>query len=277
MSFVIPFPQIDPVLIAFGPLVIRWYALAYIAGLLGGWALIRRFGARSPLRIDPVAVDDFMVWATLGVILGGRIGFVLFYNLPFYLQNPLQILQVWQGGMSFHGGLLGVTIAMFLFTRKRGLSFLAFTDVVACVTPIGLFFGRIANFINGELWGRVTDVPWAMVFPRGGSMPRHPSQLYEAALEGIVLFIIVNLVARSHPWRHRPGLVTGVFLFGYGLARGSVEFVRQYDIQVGLLWDVITMGQLLSIPMMMLGLYLIWRSKPVAEKPVDHKPEGTAA
>ncbi|GAB6052761.1 prolipoprotein diacylglyceryl transferase [Magnetospira thiophila] len=267
MSLVIPYPQIDPVLVEIGPLVLRWYALAYIAGLLGGWALIRRLGRRSPLHLDPVAADDFMTWATLGVILGGRIGFVLFYNLSYYMENPLQILQVWHGGMSFHGGLAGVTLAMWLFTRNRGLSFLAFTDVVACVTPIGLFFGRLANFINGELWGRVTDVPWAMVFPRGGPLPRHPSQLYEAALEGLVLFVIVNLVARSTLWRHHSGRTTGVFLIGYALSRMAVEMVRQFDPQVGLLWDVLTMGQLLSIPMLLLGLYLVWRAQPVTGSP----------
>ncbi len=262
MTLAIPFPQIDPVALEVGPFVFRWYALAYIAGLLAGWALLRRWGGRSPLSLPKEAADDFFVWATLGVILGGRLGFVLFYNLSHYMEHPLRILMVWEGGMAFHGGLLGVVVAMWLFTRRRGISFLAFGDVVCRVVPIGLFLGRLANFVNGELWGRPTTLPWGMVFPGADDQPRHPSQLYEAALEGLVLFAVINLVAGVARWRERPGLLGGVFLSGYAVARILVEMVRQPDPQLGFLMVHATMGQLLSVPMLILGLYLILRAKP---------------
>ncbi len=182
MLAVIPFPQIDPVLVQIGPLAIRWYALAYIVGLIAGWRYLLRLNRRRSGALSDGQVDDLLVWVTFGVILGGRIGYVLFYNLPFYLENPLAALQVWQGGMSFHGGLIGVILACFIFARRRGIVFFALMDLMAATTPIGLFLGRLANFVNGELFGRVSDVPWAMVFPHGGPEPRHPSQLYEAAL-----------------------------------------------------------------------------------------------
>ncbi|OHC80876.1 MAG: prolipoprotein diacylglyceryl transferase, partial [Rhodospirillales bacterium RIFCSPLOWO2_01_FULL_65_14] len=180
MTFVIPFPAIDPVIFSIGPFAIRWYALAYIAGLVFGWRLMRRLAARPPATATADEVDDFLVWATIGVVLGGRLGYVLFYNSAYYFHNPLSALAVWRGGMSFHGGFLGVIVATVIFCRKRGVDLLMFSDRMACVAPIGLFFGRIANFINGELYGRAADVPWAVVFPRGGPEPRHPSQLYEA-------------------------------------------------------------------------------------------------
>ncbi|MEK9752782.1 MAG: prolipoprotein diacylglyceryl transferase [Rhodospirillaceae bacterium] len=261
MLLAIPFPQIDPVLVSFGPFAVRWYALAYIAGLVIGWRLMRRFGAAPDYGIDPEHVDDFLVWATLGVILGGRIGYVLFYNLPVYIDQPQRILYVWQGGMSFHGGFLGVVAAGYLFCRRRGIRPLVLGDLCARVAPVGLFFGRIANFINGELYGRVTDTPWGIVFPRGGADPRHPSQLYEAALEGVVLFILINLLARLPGVRQKPGFLTGVFVAGYAASRMLVELVRQPDAQIGFLSLGSTMGQWLSVPMLVVGLYMMVRAR----------------
>ncbi len=257
--FAIPYPAIDPVLIELGPFVIRWYALAYIAGLVIGWRWCLMLAKRPPLFVTAEAIDDFLVWATLGVVLGGRLGYVLFYKPDYYLANPLEALQVWHGGMSFHGGALGVVLAIVLFCRQRRINFLAFGDIIVCAAPIGLFFGRIANFINSELWGRVTDVPWAMVFPNGGPLPRHPSQLYEAVLEGIVLFIIVNGLERFTGIRERPGALSGVFLIGYGIARIIAEFFREPDAFLGFLAFGLTMGQILSLPFVLVGLVLLLR------------------
>jgi phosphatidylglycerol:prolipoprotein diacylglycerol transferase len=200
--------------------------------------------------------DDFVIWITLGIILGGRLGYVLFYNLAHFAANPVEILQLWNGGMSFHGGVTGCVLAIVLFALRRGIPMLSLGDVTAAVAPIGLFLGRIANFINGELWGRPTDVPWAMVFPHGGPLPRHPSQLYEAALEGVVLFVIVGLLVRSGALK-RPGIVTGVFAIGYGAARISCEFFREPDVQLGFLWGGLTMGMLLSIPLILCGIAIL--------------------
>ena len=257
---VIAYPEIDPVLIAIGPIAIRWYALAYVAGLLLGWHYVARLARRRPVGVPPAAIDDLLIWMTLGVILGGRIGYVLFYNLEHYLAQPADALAVWQGGMSFHGGLLGVIAAMVLFAHRRQVPLLSLGDLVAAATPIGLFFGRIANFINGELYGRQADVAWAMVFPRGGPMARHPSQLYEAALEGLVLFgVLAWLVWRTGALRRR-GLVAGVFLAGYALARIAAELFREPDPQLGFLLSGLTMGQLLSLPMLAAGLWLAARA-----------------
>ncbi len=206
-------------------------------------------------------VDDFLIWATLGVILGGRLGYVMFYKPGFYIDNPLAILQVWRGGMSFHGGFLGVVVAGLAFVRRRDIEALAFADLLACVAPIGLFLGRLANFINGELFGRIADVPWAMVFPRGGAFARHPSQLYEAALEGAVLFTLLYFLRRREELRLRHGLLTGVFLSGYAAARALAELFRQPDTHLGFLLGGSTMGQWLSAPMLAAGLYLIVRAK----------------
>src|SRR5205823_1597049 len=254
--FAIPFPAIDPVAIAVGPFVVRWYALAYIAGLLIGWRYCLILADRPPHLIERRDIDDFLVWATLGVVLGGRIGYVLFYQPGYYLQHPVEALYLWHGGMSFHGGALGVTIAILLFTRARRRAIFAFSDIIAEAIPIGLFFGRIANFINGELFGRETDVPWAMIFPNGGSVARHPSQLYEAVCEGLLLFLLL-LFAEHRGARQRPGIVTGIFLIGYAVARMSGELFRQPDAQLGFLVFGTTMGQLLSIPVLIAGIALI--------------------
>src|SRR5262245_55906906 len=235
---VIPFPNIDPVLISLGPFAIRWYALAYIVGILGGWlyarAIVRSetlWGGKAPLTV--IDYDDFILWVTLGIILGGRIGYVLFYNAPYFLAHPLEIVQLWKGGMSFHGGFLGCVVAVVLFARHRGIPWLSLGDVTCAVAPIGLFLGRIANFINAELWGRVTDVPWPMVFPgAAGPLPRHPSQLYEALLEGLLLLVVLGLMVRGGALK-RPGTVTGTFALWYGAVRLFSEFFREPDEQLG--------------------------------------------
>jgi phosphatidylglycerol:prolipoprotein diacylglycerol transferase len=270
----IPFPFTDPNApfvfppFAVGPLTIaiRWYAIAYIAGLLIGWRYCLLLADRSPNRVERSDIDDFLTWATLGVVLGGRIGYVLFYKPGYYIDHPLEALYLWHGGMSFHGGALGVTTAILLFTRARAIPIFAFADIICAAIPIGLFFGRIANFINGELWGRVTDVPWAMVFPGGGPLARHPSQLYEASCEGILLFILLFAAERSGARRH-PGTLSGLFLAGYAIARMSGELFRQPDVQLGFLVFGTTMGQLLSIPVLIAGIVMIlWarRQPPIA-------------
>jgi phosphatidylglycerol---prolipoprotein diacylglyceryl transferase len=211
-------------------------------------------------------IDDFLVWATLGVVLGGRIGYILFYNFDQYAAHPIEMLYLWRGGMSFHGGAAGVCVAIVLFCLQRSIPMVAFADIIVCAVPIGLFFGRIANFINGELWGRVTDVPWAMVFPTGGPEPRHPSQLYECFLEGAVLFTVLWALQRFTPARQRPGTLSGVFLMGYAIARIIVEFFRQPDAQLGFLFWGVTMGQLLSLPLLLAGLWLVLSARPLAAK-----------
>ena len=262
--YVLPFPAIDPIALQFGPLAIRWYALAYIAGILIGWWYLRKLIETPRLwgqvgRPTVAEIDDFVLWATLGIVLGGRIGYVLFYNLSHYVEHPSEIPMLWKGGMAFHGGLLGSMVAMLIFARGRGFAFLTLFDLFAAAAPIGLFFGRLGNFINAELWGRTTDVAWAMVFPFAGPDPRHPSQLYEAALEGVLLFaVIAHLVHRSGILKE-PGALAGVFAMGYGLARFVVEFFREPDAQVGYLFGGITMGQILSLPMVFAGLALwLW-------------------
>jgi phosphatidylglycerol---prolipoprotein diacylglyceryl transferase len=248
------FPAIDPIAIEIGPIVIRWYALAYIAGLLLGWRCCVLMVRRPPHFMTTEKLDDLLLYATLGVILGGRLGYVLFYKPAFFAAHPLEIVMVWHGGMSFHGGFLGVVVAAFIFARRHGVPALLLADLLAVAAPVGLFFGRIANFINGELFGRVSDVPWAMVFPHGGPLPRHPSQLYEAGLEGLVLFVIVASAAFATRARYRPGLIFGLFLIGYGCARSAVELFREPDAHLGFILGPITMGQILSTPMILAGL-----------------------
>ncbi len=275
MIFVLPFPVIDPVLVEIGPFAIRWYALAYIAGLLLGWRYMRLLAAHLSGGPSALDIDDFIVWATLGVILGGRLGYVLFYNPGYFLAHPQEVVFLWRGGMSFHGGFLGVAVALVLFARRRGLGILTLADLVACASPIGLFFGRIANFFNGELWGRPSDVPWAMVFPRAGPLPRHPSQLYEAALEGLILFAALLALWRFSGSRQRAGFLTGAFLAGYGAARTVVELFREPDAHLGFFFAGVTMGQMLSLPMIAAGLWLMVRAKPVTvakAKPPPAKP-----
>lgn len=259
---VIPYPTFDPVLVQLGPFAIRWYALAYIFGILIGWAyarlLIRStklWGRKAPMTVTDF--DDFVLWVTIGIILGGRIGYVLFYNLPHFVEHPIEIVQLWNGGMSFHGGFIGCVLAVLLFGYTRGISVLSLGDLTCAAGTIGLFLGRIANFINGELWGRPTDVPWAMIFPNGGPLPRHPSQLYEAGLEGLLLFIVLALLVRAGALK-RPGLIIGSFAVGYALARTFCEFFREPDAQLGFLWGGATMGQLLSVPLFLAGLCFIF-------------------
>jgi phosphatidylglycerol:prolipoprotein diacylglycerol transferase len=255
------YPAIDPVLIEVGPFAIRWYALSYVAGILLAWRYMIWISRRSPAGITREHVDDFVVWATLGIILGGRLGYVIFYKPGYYFENPLETLTIWQGGMSFHGGLLGVIVAIWLFCRRRGYSWIAVGDIVACTAPAGLFLGRIANFINGELFGRVTDSPIGMVFPGGGPLPRHPSQLYEAALEGLVLFLVLLWLARRSVYLEKQGLLCGVFLAGYAIGRSVSEFFRQPDAHIGFLAIGTTMGQWLSVPLFIAGVWLIVHSR----------------
>jgi len=262
MLFALPFPVIDPVLVQIGPFGIRWYALAYIVGIVLGWMLARRLVALAPAVATRQQVDDFVTWATLGIILGGRLGYVLFYRPVHYLTHPLEILQVWQGGMAFHGGALGVIVALVLYCRQQRIDLLAFGDRVAAVIPIGLCLGRLANFVNGELWGRVTDAPWGMVFPTGGPEPRHPSQLYQAALEGVALFALLQVLVSIPAIRERRGFVAGAFLAGYGVARSIGELFRQPDAFLGFLFAGATMGQLLSVPMILVGGWLMLRARP---------------
>jgi phosphatidylglycerol:prolipoprotein diacylglycerol transferase len=260
---VLLFPQFDPVIVQIGPFGIRWYALAYIAGLVLGWRLARHLVRLPPAVATPIQVDDFLTWATLGVVLGGRLGYVLFYQPQFYLTHPAMILAVWEGGMSFHGGALGMAIAIVWFCRRNAIPLLGFADRVAVCAPIGLGLGRIANFINGELWGRPAPdwLPWAMIFPAAGPEPRHPSQLYQALLEGLVLFLVMFALSRREDLRARFGWLTGAFLVGYGLARIIGEFFRQPDVFLGYLLAGATMGQLLSIPMVIAGAWLILRTR----------------
>ena len=259
--FVIPFPVIDPVLVTIGPLAIRWYALAYIVGLLIGWAYVRMLVQRPALwgdvaRPSVASLDDLLVYMALGVVIGGRLGYVLFYNPAFFFSHLSEIPAVWNGGMAFHGGLVGAVFGIWLFARRQKLLPLSVVDAVAAVTPLGLLLGRIANFIKPELWGRPSDVPWAMVFPDAGPLPRHPSQLYEAALEGLVLYAVLALAIRAGALR-RPGLTSGLFAIGYGIARIVSEFFREPDPQLGFLFGGATMGMLLSLPLIAAGIVLV--------------------
>jgi phosphatidylglycerol:prolipoprotein diacylglycerol transferase len=264
----LPFPAIDPVAVAVGPVVIRWYALAYVAGIFLGWWYARRLASDAALwgpqgpPLTPRDIDDFVVWAALGIVVGGRLGFVLFYDLPHFVANPFDVLAVWNGGMSFHGGFVGTLLALVLFARRRKIPIWSMIDVVAPGVTFGILLGRIANFVNGELWGRVADVPWAFVFPLADGNPRHPSQLYEAALEGVALFAFLTLLTHRYRRLATPGFVSGGFAFGYGLARTFVELFREPDIQIGFLPGGLTMGMALSIPMAVAGAaVMVWAAR----------------
>lgn len=280
-----PFPEFDPVLIQIGPLPLRWYALAYVAGIVLGWWYAARLAKTERLwapRKSPVTslqLDDLVLWITLGIILGGRLGYALFYKPAMYAQlftgqnlaERLELFQLWTGGMSFHGGLIGVCIAIVLYARRQKLNLLSVGDLIAPVVPIGLGFGRLANFINGELWGRVTDVPWAIRFCNqrimemhgfcpAGNEPRHPSQLYEAGLEGILLFGVLSFAIWRLKLLSKPGYVTGLFLVGYGVIRALLEGVREPDVGMPDFPLGLTMGMMLSIPMILIGAWLVWRA-----------------
>jgi phosphatidylglycerol:prolipoprotein diacylglycerol transferase len=280
----IPFPNIDPVLLTIGPLAIHWYGIGYIVGILFAWWYARRLASNptlwpgGTLPMKPDDIDDFVVWAAIGVVLGGRTGYILFYDLPRYLANPLDVFAVWQGGMSFHGGLLGVLLAMILFSRSRGIRTWTLFDIVCAGVPVGLGLVRLANFINSELWGKLTSVPWAIEFPNGGPFPRHPTQIYEALLEGLVLFSVLRFLTHSRLRLATPGFVAGAFVCGYGLARIFVEFFREPDKQLGYLLgtDWLTMGMVLSTPMVLIGLWAMATAKrapaPVASRLADDRP-----
>jgi phosphatidylglycerol:prolipoprotein diacylglycerol transferase len=250
------YPEIDPVAIAIGPLKIHWYGLMYLIGFAGAWWLMRLRAQAPKSGWSTEQVDDLLFYGALGVVAGGRVGYMLFYDFGALVENPLSLFFVWQGGMSFHGGLLGVLVALWAYARRETRSWLAVVDFVAPVVPIGLAAGRLGNFINGELWGKVSDVPWAMAFPSGGPEPRHPSQLYEFALEGVVLFLILWFYSRAP----RPvGAVAGMFGLFYGAFRFLVEFVRMPDAHIGYLaFGWLTLGQVLSLPLILAGLYLLW-------------------
>ncbi len=254
----IPFPAIDPVALDLGPLQIRWYALSYIVGIVLGWWYARRLARRPESQATPQSIDDLMFWATLGILVGGRLGMVIFYQPSYFLAHPLDIFKIWQGGMSFHGGFLGVIAALLYVSWRHKLGFFVIADLAAAATPIGLFLGRIANFINGELWGRVTDVSWAMVFPdpAAGGLPRHPSQLYQAFFEGLLVFIVLRILTQRG-WLARPGMLSGAFVLSYGLARLIDESWREPDAYLGFILGFLTQGQILSIPMILYGAYLI--------------------
>ncbi len=269
----LPFPGIDPVIVSIGPVAIHWYGVGYVLGILFAWWYAKRLVATPRLwagepPMKPEHIDDFLVWAAVGVVLGGRLGYVLFYDLAQYIANPLGILAVWQGGMSFHGGLIGTTLAMILFARSRGIGIWSLFDVIAAGVPVGLGLVRVANFINSELWGRPTDLPWAVEFPNGGPLPRHPTQLYEAALEGVVLFLVLRFLTHSRLKLRTPGFVAGAFVAGYGLSRIFVEFFREPDPQLGYLFGGwLTMGMVLSLPMVLAGAWAMSRARAARPGP----------
>jgi phosphatidylglycerol:prolipoprotein diacylglycerol transferase len=262
----IPYPAIDPVALWIGPLPIRWYALAYIVGLVGGWTFARHLAGRdaywgASTRPTAQSLDDLLVYCAMGVVLGGRLGYVAFYNGGYYLAHPIEIFEVWNGGMSFHGGLAGAALGVWIFARRHLLPVLPVADLCCAVAPIGLLLGRLANFIKPELWGRAADVPWAMVFPGAGPLPRHPSQIYEAGLEGIALFVVLLIAIRSGALKS-PGVVAAIFCIGYAIARVFCEFFREPDPQLGFLFGGATMGMLLSAPLALVGVgLLVFRRK----------------
>jgi len=256
-------PSIDPVIVSFGIIQIRWYGIAYVLGFLLGIYLLKQINQGYQRKVENKQIDDFFIWSVIGVILGGRIGYVLFYQTATILTDPINILFIWKGGMSFHGGLIGIIISIFLFSKKYSIDFFQLSDLVSSVAPIGLFFGRLANFINVELYGRVTDFPLAMIYPSIDQAPRHPSQLYEAFFEGVVLFIILRHCNKKNYSQNNFGFITSLFLILYGIFRFLIEFLREPDAHIGLIFNSITMGQLLSVPLVIIGvgIYLKTYSK----------------
>jgi phosphatidylglycerol:prolipoprotein diacylglycerol transferase len=258
MNFLITLPEFDPVAFSLGPLDIRWYSLAYIAGIIFALFWIKKCNQEKSF-LSEKAYDEWLTWAILSIIIGGRLGYVFFYNFEYFAKNPLEILAIWQGGMSFHGGLLGSIIGMWLFCKKYRVNYLQLTDCLAVAAPVGLFFGRLANFINLELYGRATGSDYGVIFPNAGNLPRHPSQLYEAALEGVLMFAI--LFTLKNRLKNSPGKLSGIFLICYGCFRVIVENFREPDQQIGFFFDKITLGQLLSLPLFLCGIYLLFFKK----------------
>ncbi len=252
------FPNISPVMLSLGFFEIKWYSMAYLVGIVLTWLLAYKTVKKYDIAITKQNLEDVVFYATLGVVIGGRLGYVLFYGDGIFWQNPLQILAIWQGGMSFHGGAVGAVLGMYYAANKAKIGFLQLTDVISLYAPIGLFLGRIANFINDELWGRVSDVAWAVRFPNGGGLPRHPSQLYEAFLEGVVMFVVLNYLWRFEKIRKRTGYISGLFVLLYSVFRIFVECFRQPDVQLGYYWSIFTMGQMLSVPLIILGGYIMF-------------------
>lgn len=254
------YPDISPVMLQIGPMAIRWYSMAYLAGILAGWWLVGKRAKKFSLNMGKHDLEDIAFYMTLGIILGGRLGYVLFYGGDVFWRHPLEILQIWHGGMSFHGGIIGVIAALWLVSRKLKYSFLSLTDIISPVVPIGIFLGRLANFANDELWGRVTDVAWAVRFPNGGYLPRHPSQIYEALTEGLLMFIILNVLWNIAWCRKRRGFISAMFLLCYATFRVICERFREPDVQIGFFWQSFTLGQLLCLPAALIGIYLLIRA-----------------
>lgn len=255
------FPNINPIIVSVGPLSISWYSLAYVCGIVAGWAYAVRIVKKFKIDITTKALEDFISWAILGIIIGGRLGYVLIYDPAKYFADPISILKIYEGGLSFHGGIVGLAISSYYFCKKHKINILIFSDVLVVVAPIGLFLGRIANFINSELYGRVTRMPWGVVFPNSDLQTRHPSQLYEAFLEGLILFIILAYTTFKLKTIKVPGLNSGIFLIFYSLFRISIETLREPDLNIGFIFNNLTMGQILSLPMLMIGVYLIIRTQ----------------
>ena len=263
------FPVIDPIAFTIGPLAIRWYSLSYIFGILIGLIFINKFIISYKKNITKNDVYDLLNYLIIGIIIGGRLGYVLFYNLEFYFYNPMEILKIWNGGMSFHGAIIGIIISISWFSFKNHKSFFDLTDIICLVSPIGIFFGRIANFINGELYGKVTNHKFGVIFPRGGDLPRHPSQLYEAFFEGLILFIILNCLFFFTNFKSKSGIISSLFLILYGIFRFLIETLREPDKHIGLLWNLLSMGQLLSIPMIASGIVILLYVKKLNEQKIN--------
>ena len=262
------YPDISPIIFSLGPIAIRWYSMAYLVGIISAWILIKRNVKRNNIPLTKENIEDLVFDVTLGIILGGRLGYVVFYGTSMFWENPLQILAIWNGGMSFHGGIIGVILALWYFSHQVNMPFLKVTDLVVLYVPIGIFLGRLANFINDELWGRVTDVAWAVRFPNGGYLPRHPSQLYEALTEGMLMFVILNVLWNFKWVRERTGFVSGMFACLYALLRISMEQFREPDIQLGYFFNVLTMGQMLSMPFLLVGVWVMYRAVKRKTKPL---------